>query len=336
MADVTFGQNVSNWDDYSRTHWGGAGANIDIHLEEFKGLVDGAFDYDAFFAAHNLAQVVQLQGTNTYRWDRDGAAVAYGRSPGEVLVPQRFINEKVTTVVERAIYARHVMDRQDDWTSPDRMPRIARAQGQALAKANDVAHMTKLIHATEWKAPADLKKTGAFHDGVVKTLTGFSAEKDRSNRADMILNALYELHEHGQRTDQDMGKFVALIAPEWFHDILNYDKNISKEFSDGNGNFARRQIAYVNGFKIIETPRIDFTPVTTDNQYGAEFVRTAAQAKTGLILFNPEHTLMDIQVHGTQVKTWENDDEWARKIDTFRMNKPEIRRGDSAFALRKD
>lgn len=336
MAISTFGQPVADWDHYSRTHWGGEGANVDIHLEEFKGRVDGAFNYDAFFRAQNLTEVINLTGTNTYRWDRDGAAVAYGRSPGEALVPQRFINEKVNTVVERAIYARHVMDRQDDWTAPDRMQRIARAQGQALAKANDVAHMTKLIHATEWKAPADLKKTGAFHDGVVKTLTGFAAEADRSNRADMILNSLYELITHAQRTDQDLDKFIALIAPEWFHDILNYDKLISKEFSGGNGDFARRQVAYINGIRLMETPRIDFTAVTADNQYGSEFTRTAAQAKTGLIMFNPEHTLMDIQVHGTQVKTWEDDNEWARKIDTFCMNKPEIRRGDSAFALRTD
>lgn len=329
---------VTDWDKYSRTHWAGEGANVDIHLEEYKGLIDGEFKYNSLFQSHNLADKVVLNNTNTYRWDRDGASVAKGRSPGEELDAQRFINEKVTTVIERAVYVRHVEDEQDTWTAPDRMQRIARSQGQALARAYDQAGMTKLIHASEWKAPADLKKSGAFHDGLNTTLTGFAAEQDAKARAEMILEGVDNMILHAYETDQDadLSQFQILISPKWFNDLMKHDKLINMDFSSGNGNFAQRQIAVLNGIKIMETPRLDFRAVTADNPYGAEFVRTANQAKTGLIMFNKQHTLIELEAHGIRTREFDVPKEWAKYIDTFHMSKFEIRRGDSCFALRTD
>ncbi|MGL5261029.1 MAG: hypothetical protein ACRC9P_01450 [Bacteroides sp.] len=332
------GQMVTDWDKYTRMHWGGEGADVDIHLEEYKGVIDGSFNYHSDFKANNWAEKIKLNNTNTYRWDRFGGAEAYGRSPGEELVSQRTINEKVTTVIERAMYSRHVFDEQDDWTSPNIMQRIGQEQGKALAREYDRAGITKLIHATEWKAPVDLKKSGAFHDGYNTALKGFTAETDMKAKAEMILEAHDQLILHAYRTDQDtdLSSFITLISPEWFNILLKHDKLMDLDFSGNNGDFAQRKIAVLNGIRIMETPRLDFRPVTDKNPYGKEFVRTADQAKTGLIMFNPAHTLLEIEAHGTQVRQFHEPKEWARYLDTFEMSKFEIRRGDSAFGLRAD
>ena len=332
------GTQVSNWDNYSRNHWGGAGADIDIHVEKYEGLIDGSFKYNSLFRSMRMADKVTLNNTNTYRWDRFGGAEAYGRSPGEELVEQRMVNDKVTTVIERALYVRHIFDRQDDWTSPDMTSRVGDEQGKALARAYDRAGITKLIHATEWKAPADLKKTGAFHDGFNLTMDGFGAEQDRKARAQMIIEGVEQMIQHAYETDQDadLSQFQILISPKWFSDLMEHDKLINVDFASGNGNYAQRKIAVLNGIKLMETPRLDFRTVTASNPYGKEFVRTADQAKTGLIMFNPAHTLLEIEAHGVKSEQFEEKKEWARFLDTYYMSKFEIRRGDSAFGLRTD
>lgn len=337
MAEV-YGQMVTDWDKYTRMHWAGEGADVDIHLEEYKGVIDGSFKFNSLFKSQNFAEKITLNNTNTYRWDRFGGAKAFGRSPGEELQSQRTINEKVTTVIERALYARHVFDVQDDWTNPNVTQRVGQEQGKALAREYDRAGITKLIHATEWKAPPALKKTGAFHDGYNSVLTGFTAEEDMKAKAEMIMEAHDQLILHAYRTDQDadLSSFITLISPEWFNILLKHEKLMNLDYSGDNGNFAQRKIAVLNGIRIMETPRIDFRPVDDKNPYGKEFVRTEDQAKTGLIMFNPSHTLLEIEAHGTQVKEFEVPKEWARYLDTFEMSKFEIRRGDSAFGLRAD
>ena len=328
-----------NWDKYTRQHWAGEAADVDIHLEEYKGVIDGSFAYNSLFRSNNFAEKIKLSGTNTYRWDRFGGATAHGRSPGEKLEEQRTINDKVTTVIERVVYSRHIFDRQDDWTSPNVMQRIGDEQGKALAREHDRAGITKLIHATEWKAPVDLKKTGAFHDGFNMALDGFTAETDMKAKAEMILEAHDQLILHAQRTEQgqDLSSFITLIAPEWFNILLKHDKLMNLDFSDRNGNFAQRKIAVLNGIRIMETPRIDFQTVGAgENPFGAEFTRTAAQAKTGLIMFNPNHTLLEIEAKGTFVESHEDKTNWSRYLTSAFMSKFEIRRGDSAFGLRAD
>lgn len=331
-----------NWDNYTRQHWAGEAADIDIHLEQYQGVIDGSWNYHSMFRSNNWAEKIKLKDTNTYRWDRFGGTVAYGRSPGEELEETRVVNEKVTTVIERAIYTRTPLDRQDDWTSPDRTKRIGEEQGKALARAYDRAGTTKLIHATEWEAPKSLKDSGAFYDGVNRTMADFSAETDMTAKADMIEQYHRQFIVDAQRRDQGsmLGEFITLIAPEWFNILMDHNKLLNQDFSQGNGSFANRRIAQLNGITLIEAPILDFQEVPADhptlNQYGAEFERTAEQAKTGLIFFNPKHTLLEIEAKGITTNQFELPKEWTRMIESYYMSKFEIRRGDAAYGLRSD
>lgn len=330
---------VQDWDKYTRTHWAGEGADVDIHLEMYKGIIDGEFNYRSFFKNHKLAETINLVDTNTYRWDRDGAAEAYGRRSGEELVAQRLVNEKVTSVIDTALYSRHTFDRQDDWTSPDRTQRVGRAQGQAIAREHDKAGTTALIHATEWKAPVSLKKSGAFHDGYNKVITGITAETDKTAKADMIVEEHSNLLLHLHETDQydDLGNFITLVSPEWFDYLQNHDKLMNVEYSNGNGDFAQYTMARMNGVKLLVMPTLNGKEVkAAENPFGAKFARTAAQAKTGLILVNPQHTLMELVAKGNTVNTYKNEDTWQRVLETYQYSEFVIRRGDSCLGLRAD
>lgn len=324
----------------TRPHWGGEQANIDIHLEEYKNKIDGSFDFHSLFRANNFAEKVALNGTNTYRWDRIGSAEAMGRQAGEELESQRLVNEKVTTVIDTAIYSRHNFDRQDDWTSPNFTDKVSDEQGKALAKAYDQAGITKLLHATEWKAPPALKKTGAFYDGYNVTMEGFSAETDEAKQADMILRQIDLMIEEMINRDQenDLGELQILIAPRWFNILKHHPKlfNVLYNGNEGINQFAQRRLAMVNGIKVMETNRLNFQPVTKANPYRDEFVRTADQAKTGLVLFNPNYTLLEIDVKGITVDSWEEKKEWGRILETYMYNKFEVKRGDLCFGLRTD
>lgn len=324
----------------SRTHWAGANADLDIHIEAYEGEIDGSFRVGSLFRSAGLTTFRSVNNqSNAYRIDRVGGASVSGRRNGETLDPKRIPNDKLVITVDTTSYIRTPFDYQDDWTSPDFTAEYAAEHGTAHAKSFDQAHIIQLIKAGDWVAPAALKASGAFFDGYKATMTGFTAETDPEAKADMIVTA----HKDAIATfvKRDLGgslaEFVTLMAPDAFNVLLDHKKLMNVEFQGGNGNndFSQRRIAVLNGVRVIETPRFP-TGAISAHILGPAFNVSATEAKAAFILFHPRKTLVTVEAHGMTVRQWDDPKDFQSVLDSYHMYTVGIRRGDATAVVYTD
>lgn len=332
MANTAYQANIS------RAHWAGTDADIDIHLEAYDGMIDGSFRVSSLFRTSGLTNFKPISGTNTWRGDRVGGATVKGRRSGEALDSSRIVNEKFLVTVDTTSYIRTPVDYQDDWTGPDFKSEYSAEHGSAHAKAFDQAHIIQLIKAGDWQAPASLAASGAFNDGIKTTLTGYSAlvatntAASREEAADLIV----KVHKDQLATfvKRDLGdslsEFVTLMAPDAFNVLLDHKKLMNVDFQGGNGDndFSKRRIGWLNGIRVIETPRFP-TGAITAHPLGPAFNITATEARAMFITFHPRKTLVTVEAQPMTTRIWDDKAEFTNVLDSYTMYTVGIKRGDA-------
>lgn len=324
----------------SRAHWAGSNADLDIHLEAYEGDIEGSFRVESMFRSSGLTNFKTVAGrSNTWRGDRVGGATVKGRKAGEALDPTRIVNERLLITVDTTSYIRTPIDYQDDWTAPDFQAEYSAEHGSAHAKAFDQAHLIQLIKAGTWVAPASLKASGAFFDGINITMTGYAAQTDAELKADMIVKN----HKDALATfvKRDLGgslaEFVTLIEPDTFNVLLDHKKLMNVDFQGGNGdnNFAARRVGWLNGIRVIETPRFPTSAIAA-HFLGPAFNVTAAEAKARVVIFHPKKTLVTVEAQGMVARVWDDKENFANVLDSYTMYTVGLKRGDCVAVLNTD
>lgn len=334
MADTSYKPNLA------RAHWAGTDADLDIHIEAYEGDIEGSFRVESMFRSSGLTTFKSVAGrSNTWRGDRVGGAQVRGRRSGEKLEDSRIVNEKLLVTVDTTSYIRTPMDYQDDWTAPDFQAEYSAEHGSAHAKTFDQAHLIQLIKAGDWVAPASLKASGAFNDGIKLTMTGYTAETNLEVKADMIV----QKHKEALATfvKRDLGgslaEFVTLMTPDVFSTLLEHKKLMNVDFQGGMGdnNFAQRRIGWLNGIRVVETPRFP-TAAITDHPLGPAFNVSAAEAKAAFVVFHPRKTLVTVEAQGMVVRVWDDEKEFCNVLDSYTMYTVGLKRGDAVAVVYTD
>ena len=321
----------------SRPHWSGSNADLDIHLEAYEGDIEGSFRVESLFRSSGLTNFKTVAGrSNTWRGDRIGGATVKGRKAGEALDPTRIVNEKLLITVDTTSYIRTPIDYQDDWTAPDFQAEYSAEHGSAHAKAFDQAHLIQLIKAGTWAAPASLKASGAFYDGISTVMTGYAAQTDAELKADLIVKH----HKNALATfvKRDLGgslaEFVTLIEPDTFNVLLDHKKLMNVDFQGGNGDndFAARRVGWLNGIRVIETPRFP-TAAIAAHFLGPAFNVSAAEAKARVVIFHPRKTLVTVEAQGMVARVWDDKENFANVLDSYCMYTVGLKRGDCVAVL---
>lgn len=324
----------------SRAHWSGTDADLDVHLEAYEGDIEGSFRVESLFRSSGLTNFKTVAGrTNTWRGDRVGGATVKGRKAGETLDASRIVNEKLLITVDTTSYIRTPIDYQDDWTAPDFQAEYSAEHGSAHAKAFDQAHLIQLIKAGSWVAPASLKASGSFFDGVTTVMTGYAAQADAELKADILVKA----HKTALATfvKRDLGgslaEFVTLIEPDTFNVLLDHKKLMNVDFQGGSGdnNFAARRVGWLNGIRVIETPRFP-TAAIAAHFLGPAFNVDATEAKARVVIFHPKKTLVTVEAQGMVARVWDDENAFANVLDSYTMYTVGIKRGDAVAVLSTD
>lgn len=328
----------------TRPHWAGANADLDIHIEAYEGDIDGSFRVESLFRSSGLTNFKSVQSqSNTWRGDRVGGVTVKGRKSGDALDGQRQINDKFLITVDTTSYIRSPIDYQDQWTAPDFQAELSAEHGTAHAKAFDQAHIIQLIKAGAWVAPADLKASGSFFDGISITMTGYAAQTDRELKADLLV----QNHKAALATfvKRDLGgslaEFVTLIEPDTFNALLDHKKLMNVDYQhkvdglDSGNNMVMRRIAWLNGIRVIETPRFP-TSAIASHFLGPNFNVSAAEAKARMIIFHPKKTLVTVEAQPMVVRFWDDEKEFNNVLDSYTMYTVGIRRGDAVAVLFTD
>lgn len=323
----------------SRTHWAGANADVDIHLEAYEGDIDGSFRVESLFRSSGLTNFKSVQSqSNTWRGDRMGGVSVKGRKSGVALDSQRIVNDKFVITVDTTSYIRTPIDYEDDWTAPDRQSEMSAEHGTAHAKAFDQAHIIQLIKAGSWVAPADLKASGAFYDGILTSMTGYAAETNAETKADFIVQAHKDALAEFVKRDLggSLAEFVTLIEPDTFNNLLDHKKLMNLDYDrSGENNATMRRIAWLNGCRVIETPRFP-TSAIASHFLGSAFNVTATEAKARVIIFHPKKTLVTVEAKPMTVRYWDDEKEFNNVLDSYTMYTVGIRRGDAVAVLSTD
>lgn len=324
MANTAYTGNLT------RPHWGGPNSDADIHLEVFDGALDTAFQYNAFFRANSTFISVNDR-SNTARIDRLGTVTIKGRKSGESLDPSPVRNDKLVITVDTVTYARTPVDYQDDWTAPDFLPAIGQNHGTEHAKLFDQAHIIQLIKSRTWIAPAHLKP--AFYDGFEKTAQ--LVTNDAAASSDAIVAA----HLSGIETliNRDLGgslnEFITLVTPRVFSLLLQNEKLVNVQYSDGNANYAQRRVAYLNGTRLVETARFP-NAVITNHPLGAAFNVDATEITVEMIVYHPKMTLVTVEAKAHTSRVWDDELNFANVLDSYAMYTIGQRRPDTCFSVR--
>lgn len=333
MTDTAFAATMS------RGHWAGSTADRDIHIEAYEGLIDGSFRVQSMFRSGGLTTFKSISGTNVWRGDRVGGATVKGRKAGVQLDTTRIINDKYTITVDTTVYIRSAVDFQDDWTGPDFKSEYSAEHATAHAKSFDQAHIIQLIKAGDWAAPAELKASGAFYDGIRMTATGVAAAAN--NEAAAAIWVAKHKDVLAEFVKRDLGdslmEAVTLVTPDVFNVLLDDKKLMNVDFQgpSAENDYARRRIAWLNGIRVIETPRIP-TAAISDHPLGDAYDLTTAQAKARMIVFFPKKALITVEAMPMTVQVWEDRPNFANVIDSYAMYVVGLRRGDVVAVIDTD
>ena len=325
----------------TRPHFAGANADQDIHLEAYEGDIDGSFRVESLFRSSGLTNFKSVENrSNTWRGDRIGGVSVKGRRSGETLDGQRIPNEKFLISVDTTSYIRSTIDYQDDWTAPDFQSEYSAEHGSAHAKSFDQAHVIQLIKCGAWAAPAALKASGAFFDGITVTMTGYAAQTDAELKADLLVK--HHKNVLAEFVKRDLGgslaEFVTLIEPDTFNVLMDHKKLMNVDFSSvatGQNDFAMRRVGWLNGVRVIETPRFP-TAAIAAHHLGSAFNVSAAEAKARMVVFHPRKTLVTVEAKGMTVRVWDWEAEMTNVLDSYTMYTVGIRRGDAVAVLFTD
>lgn len=328
----------------TRTNWAGANADVDIHIEAYEGDIDGSFRVESMFRSSGLTNFKSVNNnSNTWRGDRIGGATVAGRKSGVALDATRIANDKLVVTVDTTSYIRTPFDYQDDWTAPDFQSEYSAEHGSAHAKAFDQAHLIQLIKCAAFVAPAHLKP--AFSDGISKTFTGYNAAVATATlsvkevQADLIV----QVHKDALAVfvKRDLGgslsEFVTLCEPDLFNTLLEHKKLMNVDFQGGDAtaagnNFAARRIAWLNGIKVIETPRFP-TAAIASHFLGAAFNVSAGEAKARMVIFHPKKALVTVEAKGMTVRHWDDPLNFQSVLDSYNMYTVGQKRPDAVAVL---
>lgn len=330
----------------TRTWWAGTDADVDIHREAYEGEIEGSFRVQSMFRTGGLTRFKSVENqTNAWRADRIGGVQVRGRRSGETLEPSRIVNDKVVIQVDVVSYVRTPHDLADDWTSPDFSAEYTAEHATAHAKTFDVAHMVQLIKGAQWVAPAALKASGAFNDGIFTEVTGFAAATTDEAKATLLVQYHKQVLATFVKRDlgASLGEVVTLVSPDWFAVLMEHNKLMNVEFQaqTGGNNFVQRRVATINGTRIIETPRFPTAGTTATPGHiaavmGPEYNVSATEARTGMIVFLPSKGLVTVEAKGMTVDKWDDKENFAQVLDSYQMYNVGLIRGDAIAALYAD
>ncbi len=328
----------------SREHWAGANADVDIHIEAYEGDIDGSFRVESIFRSSGLTNFKSVaNNSNTWRGDRVGGAVVQGRKSGQTLDATRIANDKFVVTVDTTSYIRTPFDYQDDWTAPDFQTEYSAEHGTAHAKAFDQAHIIQLIKCSAFVAPAHL--VPAFNNGIAKIMTGYAAAAATATltvgevKAEMIVQAHKDVLATFVKRDlgDSLAETMTLIEPDTFNTLLEHKKLMNVDFqgSSPDNSFSARRIAWLNGVKIMETPRFP-TAAIPAHLLGPSFNVTAAEAKARLIVFFPKKALVTVEAKGMTVRHWDDPKEFQSVLDSYNMYTVGQKRPDAVAVIFTD
>jgi hypothetical protein len=289
-----------------------------LMIEEYGGEVDSQFTKSA--AMRQFVKVRPVRGTDTITNNRVGRTSLQKLAPG--VRPDATVTNfgKVSLTVDTVILARDNRSMLNDFqTHFDARQELAQDHGKELGKFFDQAFIIQAIKGAGQAAPTaagGASYGGAFGAGKSVTLAASGDELDPDKLADAIEGLLVTMDEE----ELPIEECVVFVRPTQFKVLKENDKLLSRDFSAGNGDYAKGLIYEIGGARIIKTQRIPTAAITghylsnTNNSNAYDV--SATEAKTVAVILHPK-SLMAGETIPLTSDVWFNREEKQWFIDSF-------------------
>lgn len=262
-------------------------SNADM-IEQYGGAVDAQFAKSSIM--RKMVPVKPVRGTDTLINRRVGKTTLQTITAGVRPDAAKTQFGKVGVTVDTVVLARDNRSMLNEFqTDFDARAELGRDHGKEQAKFFDQAFLIQAIKGAYLTAPANLN--GAIGAGKLETLALAGDEND----PDLLYAAVAKIIVAMQEEDIDTDECVIFARPTQEDVLLNNDKLVSREFSEGNGNYALGKVMTIKGVPLVRTARIPNAAITghklsnADNGNGYDV--SATEAKAQIVVMHPQSLL---------------------------------------------
>lgn len=284
----------------------GAGLTDELFLKVFSGEVMTIFEAENKTKGRVMSRSINSGKSTSF--PVMGRASAYYHTPGnEILGGTVKHNEKVITIDDLLISPAFIAEIDEAKNHYDVRGHYSTEVGRVLAQTWD-------MHALQVGVLAARTTTGniAGESPAGTVLTEATAgDYDDVTKFHNALRLAAEKMDEKNIPEQDR---VVYVRPSAYWRLIDNDKLVSKEFSEGNGDVAKGVIYRVAGMELVKTNNLPNTNVTassvaagTGDKYVGDFSKTEAlvmhKSAIGTVQLMDLSTRMDYDPRrlGTQV-----------------------------------
>lgn len=154
------------------------------------------------------------------------------------------VNERVITITDRVYYS-HFVDKLDEKLAQyDLRGELAKQAAEALATKID-KQVASLIYTAATTAGVADQPTGA-----VITATGYAAATTTEAKGDLVVEALFAANVDMNSKDVPMDGRVFVTTPAVYSYIVQSQKAVNRDFTNGNGGIDTGNVLNIAGTPI--------------------------------------------------------------------------------------
>lgn len=258
-----------------------------LMIDEYGGEVESQFAKSSIMRQY--AKIRTVMGTDTITNNRAGRTQLQAVVPGVRPDSKATGFGKVSLTVDTIIIARDTRSLLNDFQIHfDARMELAQDHGKEIGKFLDQAFIIQGIKGANEAAPSFDGANSAFGAGKNDTLALAGDEVDPDKLYDSIASLIVTMEEE----DIDVEELVIFVRPVQFEVLKNNDKLMSRDFSAGNGDFAKGLIHELNGARIVKTARIPTSAISGHKLSNAgnsnAYDVSASEAKAVAVILHPK------------------------------------------------
>ena len=289
-----------------------------LHVDEYAGEVESQIIKSSIMREY--VPMKSIRGTDTVTNNRIGTtslqAVVPGIRPDSGTVEFDNISVRVDTIV---LARNNVALLHDFQSSFNVRAELGQDHGKIIGRFFDEAFIIQAIKAALIVIGTGAGETPApegFQSGSQVTLTAANDELD----PDKLQRGIEDVCQEMEEKDVELDGAIIFMAPAQYYALKRNDKLISKDYSMGNGDYAKGLVLESNGIRVVKTNRIPdqaaanhfLSNAGNANAYDV----SAAEAKAVAIVMLPRALLAGETIPLTS-KVYYHDVELQWFIDSF-------------------
>lgn len=301
-----------------------------LMIDEYGGEVESQFKKSSIMRQY--VKIRPVRGTDTIVNNRVGRTSLKALVPGVRPPADSTPFGKVQLTVDTVVLARDTRSMLNEFqTHFDARMELAQDHGKEIGYFFDQAFIIQGIKGALAAAPVlgdGTPSKQSIGAGKNKTLAAAGDELDPDKLEAAITSIITDMEEE----EIPVEELVVFVRPKTYKVLSNSNKLLNRDYTSGNGDFAKMRIDEIGGARIVKTARIPQSPITehflSNAGNGYAYDVSAQEAKCVAVILHPK-SLMAGETIPLTSDMWFSREEKTWFIDSFlafgvTVNRPDV------------